>query len=391
MTNPPLLTIADLIADPVEPANFPQTILRWRNDRVAEELGLAVLDESGWIAAMARFEPLPDNLPQPLALRYHGHQFGHYNPELGDGRGFTFAQLRDTRGRWRDLGTKGSGQTPYSRFGDGRLTLKGAVRELLATEMLTALGVPTSQTLSIVETGEQLHRGDEPSPTRSSVLVRANHGHIRVGSFERLSYLDDKAGIERLARYALTHLFALDANEVAAMGAGEVAAALLTRTVGATARTVAAQMVAGFVHGVLNSDNINVTGESFDYGPWRFAPAWDAGFTAAYFDHGGLYAFRRQPGAVHWAVGQLAAALRHISEAPPLIEALRRAGHVTGDNQPYAGHLEGDSIDRHALAQGRPNVLLELRSDLIGEPAAQREWALRLAPLLEAVLAGSGA
>ena len=323
MTLPPLLSIIDLIADPVAPAKFPQTMLRWRNDRVAEELGLNTLGDEAWVAAMARFEPLPDNLPQPLALRYHGHQFGHYNPDLGDGRGFTFAQLRDSSGRWRDLGTKGSGQTPYSRFGDGRLTLKGAVRELLATEMLTALGVPTSQTLSIVETGEQLHRGDEPSPTRSAVLVRASHGHIRVGSFERLSHLGDAAGIERLARYALTTLYRLDPAEVSAMAPAQAAAALLTRTVAATARTVAAQMIAGFVHGVLNSDNINVTGESFDYGPWRFARAWDAAFTAAYFDHGGLYAFGRQPGAVHWAVGQLAVALRHISEAPPLVEALQ--------------------------------------------------------------------
>ena len=147
-----------------------------------------------WSAHFGRFEPLPDSLAAPLALRYHGHQFRVYNPDIGDGRGFLFAQLRDERGRLLDLGTKGSGTTPYSRSGDGRLTLKGAVREMLASEMLEALGVTTSRTFSIVETHEELWRGDEPSPTRSAVLVRLSHGHIRIGSFQRLAAKGDEAG-----------------------------------------------------------------------------------------------------------------------------------------------------------------------------------------------------
>ena len=141
-------------------------------------------------AHFGRFEPLPGNLIRPLALRYHGHQFRVYNPELGDGRGFLFAQLRDCAdGRLLDLGTKGSGQTPWSRGGDGRLTLKGGVREVLATEMLEALGVDTSKSFSLIETGEALERGDEPSPTRSSVLVRLATRHIRFGSFQRHAFL----------------------------------------------------------------------------------------------------------------------------------------------------------------------------------------------------------
>ena len=142
--------------------------VREEYDRAAAQVGLDKLDDAEWIAHFGRFAPLPDTLEQPLALRYHGHQFRVYNPDIGDGRGFLFAQLRDGAGRLMDLGTKGSGQTPYSRFGDGRLTLKGAVRELLATEMLEALGVETSKTFSIVETGEALERNDEPSPTRSA-------------------------------------------------------------------------------------------------------------------------------------------------------------------------------------------------------------------------------
>lgn len=344
-----MLDLGDAFYDAVEAADFPETILRYRNDRAAAEVGIlpfsvnlepvegrldperrtstgSALTETGlvlsdveWIAHFGRFQPLPGTLPIPLALRYHGHQFRVYNPEIGDGRGFTFAQLRDGSGRLMDLGTKGSGQTPHSRFGDGRLTLKGGVREILATEMLEALGVDTSRTLSLIETGEALERGDEPSPTRSAVLVRLSHGHIRIGMFQRLAYFRDEENMRRLVDYCLTELFQVEPD-------GDPSTQLLTLTVECTARLAASYMAAGFVHGVLNSDNINVTGESFDYGPWRFAPTWDANFTAAYFDHQGLYAFGRQPEAIHWDCAQLAVSLRTIAEAEPLIAALDTFG-----------------------------------------------------------------
>ncbi|WP_308814010.1 protein adenylyltransferase SelO family protein [Sphingomonas sp. GV3] len=309
-----LLDLGDTFSDPVQAAAFPAAELRFRNDRAADEVGLTGLTDEEWIRYFGRFSSLPGTLQQPLALRYHGHQFRQYNPDIGDGRGFTFAQLRDGSGRLMDLGTKGSGQTPYSRFGDGRLTLKGGVREILATEMLEALNVPTSRTLSLIETGEELARGDEPSPTRSAVLVRLSHGHIRIGTFQRLAYLQDEEGMRRLVGYVLRALYRED-------GADPVR--LLELVVQRAATLAASYMAAGFVHGVLNSDNINITGESFDYGPWRFAPTWDAGFTAAYFDHAGLYAFGRQPEAIHWNVMQLAASLRLVAESEPLIATLQ--------------------------------------------------------------------
>ncbi len=305
------------IADPVHAADFPQTLLRFRNDRAAATVGLDHLSDVEWIAHFGRFTPLPGTLPQPLALRYHGHQFRHYNPDIGDGRGFLFAQIRDADGRLLDLGTKGSGQTPYSRFGDGRLTLKGGVREILATEMLEALGVNTSKTFSIIETGEALERNDEPSPTRGAAMVRLSHSHIRIGSFQRAAYIEDNGLLEKLTDYALTRLYGEQPGD-------NPPAQLLGRVVDRAADLAASYMIAGFVHGVLNSDNINVTGESFDYGPWRFTPLWDAGFTAAYFDHAGLYAFARQAEAIHWDVAQLAVSLRPLTEAPPLIEQLER-------------------------------------------------------------------
>ncbi len=308
-----LTEIADFIADRVAPADFPQTIIRFRNDRAAAEIGLETLTDAEWAAHLGRFQPLLDTLPGPFAMRYHGHQFRHYNSDLGDGRGFTFAQMTARDGRLLELGTKGSGQTPYSRSGDGRLTLKGGVREILATEMLEALNVPTSRTLSIIETGEALHRGDEPSPTRSAVMVRMSHGHIRIGSFQRLAFERDEAGMKRLVAYVLRHFYGEESDDPVR---------LLTLVAQRTAMLASRYMAAGFVHGVLNSDNINVTGESFDYGPWRFAPTWAPEFTAAYFDHSGLYALARQPEAIQWDVMQLASSLRLIAESDPLIAAL---------------------------------------------------------------------
>jgi uncharacterized protein YdiU (UPF0061 family) len=185
------------------------------------------------------------------------------------------------------------------------------VREILATEMLEALGVNTSKTFSLIETGEGLQRNDEPSPTRSSVLVRLSHGHIRIGSFQRLAMLGQTEEMNRLAAYVIGHLY----GEVPG---DEPMLRLLEQVVQRTACLAASYMPAGFVHGVLNSDNINVTGESFDYGPWRFTPFWDPDFTAAYFDHQGLYSFGRQPQAIHWDVVQLAIALAKVAD----IEAL---------------------------------------------------------------------
>lgn len=328
--DPVILQLAPWLADPVEPARFPEHRVRFRNDRWASAVGLDRVDDAGWIAHFGRFEPLPENLPRPLALRYHGHQFRVYNPDLGDGRGFLHAQLRDGSGRLLDLGTKGSGQTPWSRDGDGRLTLKGAVREILATELLEALGVNTSKTFSVVETGEALQRGDEPSPTRSAVLTRLSHGHIRIGTFQRLLALEERDHMAQLVTYCLDQ-FPGPPPPADAPGRDEPAVMLMHQVVERLADLAASWMVAGFVHGVLNTDNMNVSGESFDYGPWRWLPQWDPGFTAAYFDHAGLYAFGRQPEALHWNCAQLAVSLRLLAEAPPLIAALDRFGQLYMD------------------------------------------------------------
>ena len=165
------------------------------------------LTNDQWIDHFGKFLKFPKVSHKPLVLKYHGHQFGQYNPDLGDGRGFLLCQILAKNNILWDLGTKGSGQTKYSRNGDGRLTLKGAVRELLATEFLSALGVNTSQTLSVIETFEKLDRSDEPSPTRSAVLVRRCNGHIRIGTFQRLAYLNQKENIEILLYHLAKNYF----------------------------------------------------------------------------------------------------------------------------------------------------------------------------------------
>jgi serine/tyrosine/threonine adenylyltransferase len=311
-------TLGDGFYDAVAAATFPKTILRYRNQTAANSIGLGTLTEAQWLDHFGRFMPLPGSLPQPLALRYHGHQFRNYNPDIGDGRGFLFAQMRDDQNRLLDIGTKGSGQTPYSRFGDGKLTLKGGVREVLATSMLAALGVNTSKSFSLIETGEALTRNDEPSPTRSAVLVRLSHSHIRYGSFQRLAYVEDADTMARLVDYCLRYLL----NTAVPETLSAQVALLMELAVARAADLAASYMAAGFVHGVLNTDNINITGESFDYGPYRFAPYYEPAFTAAYFDHQGLYAFGRQAEALHWNVYQLAKSLLLIADQSALVPAL---------------------------------------------------------------------
>jgi uncharacterized protein YdiU (UPF0061 family) len=304
----------------VEPADFPRHAIRWRNQRWADRVGLGGLSDAAWAEHFGKFAPLEGSLEKPLALAYHGHQFQSYNPNIGDGRGFLFAQMRDDAGRLLDLGTKGTGRTPWSRTGDGRLTLKGGVREVLAAGMLEALGVYTSKAFSLIETGEQLARNDEPSPTRSSVLVRLSHSHIRFGTFQRLAYLGDADGIGKLVAYCIRHY------HPAAQGADmeTSAAGLLREVTAATAELAAQWMAAGFVHGVLNTDNMVVTGESFDYGPWRFLPYSDPSFIAAYFDETGLYAYGRQPSAALWNLSQLASSLTLVAGVPALEAELER-------------------------------------------------------------------
>lgn len=283
---PAIESLGNEYYDVVQAAEFPQHILRFRNDLLLPLLGLdpRTVTDDDFVEAFGKFQgrsPL-------LALRYHGYQFGYYNPDLGDGRGFLYGQVRGTDGVY-DFGTKGSGKTPYSRGGDGMLTLKGGVREVLATEALYRLGVRTSRTFSMIETGLQLWRGDEPSPTRSSVMVRFSRSHIRFGTFERLHYIQrpdlTKKLLDHVIEYYYPDIYSKPDQYVL----------FYAQLVQRVAKLAAQWMAAGFCHGVLNTDNMSITGESFDYGPYAFIPTYDPLFTAAYFDYGKRYCYGNQP------------------------------------------------------------------------------------------------
>ncbi len=296
----------------VEAASFPQHILRWRNDDILRQIGLTDVKDEDMIEAFGHFRtdrPL-------LAMAYHGYQFGVYNPQLGDGRGFLYGQVRGKDGNLYDFGTKGSGNTPYSRTADGRLTLKGGVREIIAAESLHRFGVKTSRCLSMIETGEELWRGDEPSPTRSCVMVRFSLSHIRFGTFERLSYLKRpdliKQLLDHVIHYYYPHLE--DKNDRYILFYQELVERVAT--------LCAHWMTSGFCHAVLNTDNMSITGESFDYGPYAFIPSYEPRFTAAYFDYNGRYAYANQPNACYWNLEMLQVPLGELIDRSAMEEAL---------------------------------------------------------------------
>lgn len=283
---PALESLGDDYYDEVAPEDFLQHTLRWRNDKLLPILGLdpQKVTDQDFIDAFGLFE----GRKPFLALRYHGYQFGDYNPYLGDGRGFLYGQVRGNDNSLYDFGTKGSGRTPYSRGGDGMLTLKGGVREILAAQALHQLGVRTSRCLSVVETGLSLWRGDEPSPTRSCVMVRMSLSHIRFGTFERLEYLRRPDLIKKLLNHVIQIYYPHLQNKQ------DKYALFYSELVKRVAELAAQWMAAGFCHAVLNTDNMSITGESFDYGPYAFVETYDSDFTSAYFDYYGRYRYGNQ-------------------------------------------------------------------------------------------------
>ncbi|MFN8792062.1 MAG: protein adenylyltransferase SelO family protein [Bdellovibrionales bacterium] len=303
---PVILELGPDFYDACRPASFPQAELRWFHSEAARNVQLESLSSGQIKNHFWAFQGFEGNLNQTLALRYHGHQFRHYNPDLGDGRGFLLAQFRGLDGKLHDLNTKGSGTTPYSRSGDGRLTLKGAVRELLATEMLEFLGVNTSQTFCIFETGESLERQDEPSPARGAVLTRRMHSSLRFGTFQRHAYFEQADNLRKLTEHALENYY----PEVTDSNGASPGAQLFQAVCHRTAHLAAQLMMAGFVHGVLNTDNMNISGEVFDFGPFRFMGPYEPSCTAAYFDAQSLYCYGRQPESFLWGLEQLGQALK---------------------------------------------------------------------------------
>jgi serine/tyrosine/threonine adenylyltransferase len=237
---------------------------------------------------------------EPLAQAYAGHQFGNFVPQLGDGRALLLGEVIDARGRRRDLQLKGSGMTPFSRGGDGRAALGPVLREYLVSEAMHALGLPTTRALAAVATGEAVYR-ERPLP--GAVLTRVAASHIRIGTFQYFAARQDAEALRILADHVI------ERHYPAAAGAEEPYVALLAAVLEAQAALVARWMHVGFIHGVMNTDNMSVSGETIDYGPCAFMDAYDPATVFSSIDRRGRYAFVNQPPIALWNLTRLAETL----------------------------------------------------------------------------------
>ena len=283
---------------PTQAAAAPAPRMVVWNAVLADALGLPDAGQEQWARWLSGAEAVPGS--QPVALAYAGHQFGHFNPQMGDGRALLLGELIAPDGARFDLQFKGSGPTPYSRNGDGKSTLSAALREYLMSEAMAALGVPSTRSLAVVATGEGVWR-EEPHP--AAVLSRIAASHLRVGTFEWAAAHHGRAAVERLVDYALQRHFPerLDARNRPL--------ALLEAVCEAQAALVAKWMNLGFVHGVMNTDNVTISGETIDYGPCAFLDGYSAAQVFSSIDKGGRYAFGQQPLVCRWNLYKLASAL----------------------------------------------------------------------------------
>jgi uncharacterized protein YdiU (UPF0061 family) len=282
------------------PASAPRLLVL--NTALAEELGL----DPEWLAspdgvAVLSGNSVPDGAT-PLAMAYSGHQFGGFSPRLGDGRALLLGELIAPDGSRHDLHLKGSGRTPFARGGDGKAAVGPMLREYIISEAMHALGIPTTRSLAVVSTGDQVIR---ETVLPGAVLARTAASHLRVGSFQ---YAAAHLGTEVVRRLA-DHAIARHYPDLAEVEPGTRYLALLEAVVDAQTRLVAKWMNVGFIHGVLNTDNTTISGETIDYGPCAFMDAFDPATVFSSIDHAGRYAFGNQPSIVQWNLARLAETL----------------------------------------------------------------------------------
>lgn len=270
------------------------------NDALAEQLGLDPerLSSPDGVAVLAG-NRVPDGA-EPLAMAYAGHQFGQWVPQLGDGRAILLGEVIDADGVRRDIQLKGSGHTPFSRAGDGRAALGPVLREYIVGEAMAALGIPSTRALAAVTTGEQVAR-EKPLP--GAVLVRVARSHVRVGTFQFFAARDDKEALRLLADYVIERHYAHAARSE------NPARALLDAIVARQAKLVARWQLIGFIHGVMNTDNMSIAGETIDYGPCAFMDSYHPDTVYSSIDHMGRYAYANQPPIAQWNLAVLAQSL----------------------------------------------------------------------------------
>jgi uncharacterized protein YdiU (UPF0061 family) len=371
------------------------------NERLARQLGL----DPERLAASDAVDMLSGNrIPpgaEPLAMAYAGHQFGNWVPQLGDGRAILLGEVRDRDGVRRDIQLKGSGPTPFSRNGDGRAALGPVLREYIISEAMAALGISTTRSLAAITTGERVLRQDGPLP--GAVLTRVSQSHVRVGTFEYFANRGDVDGVRLLADYVIARLYPASRDDA------QPYRSLLDAVIGRTANLVASWQLIGFIHGVMNTDNMAISGETIDYGPCAFMDTFHPATVFSSIDSSGRYAFANQPRIAHWNLVRLAqsllpllaadenAALASAREAinafPPQFEAALFAGlrHKLGFTTQEDGDiaLAGDLLERMAASKVDYTLLFRCLCDaaasrgadeparvLFENPKAFDDWAV---------------
>jgi len=371
------------------------------NEKLARHLGLdpAQLATLEGVAILAG-NRVPEH-GEPLAMAYAGHQFGHFVPQLGDGRAILLGEVVDRDGVRRDIQLKGSGPTPFSRQGDGRAALGPVLREYIVSEAMAALGIPTTRTLAAVTTGETVWR---ETPLPGAVLTRVASSHIRIGTFQFFAARGDVDAVRHLA----DHVIARHYPEAAA--AANRYLALLDLVISRQAELVARWLLVGFIHGVMNTDNMSIAGETIDYGPCAFMDAYDPATVYSSIDTVGRYAYGNQPRIAKWNLARLAEALlplladdkdAAVAEAQEVLGAFGtrfEAAYTAGlrrklgllqprpDDLPLAQDLlermAGNGADftltfrRLSDAAADPEADAAVRS-LFTDPAALDDWATR--------------
>ncbi len=298
---------------PAQPTPVSAPRLVKLNTALAEELGLdpAALSTPEAVEVFAGVR-VPEGA-LPIALAYAGHQFGQFVPQLGDGRAILLGEVIDRQGRRRDIQLKGSGPTFFSRRGDGRAAIGPVLREYLVSEAMAAMGVPTTRTLAAVTTGDPVWR-ERALP--GGVLVRVAASHIRIGTFQFFAARQDLEGLRALANYTIARHY----PELA--GADHPYAALLEAVMDRQAALVARWQLIGFIHGVMNTDNMSIAGETIDYGPCAFMDAYHPSTVFSSIDYMGRYAYKNQPQITHWNLARLAETLIPLlhAEREPAVE-----------------------------------------------------------------------
>ncbi|AKT51000.1 protein adenylyltransferase SelO [Arsenicicoccus sp. oral taxon 190] len=343
---------------PWRAAPFPQPRLLVLDEALAEELGL----DPDWLRSPEGVAFLVGQVPESTpthAQAYAGHQFGGYSPRLGDGRALLLGELVDPAGRRRDLHLKGSGRTPFARGGDGKAAVGPMLREHLMGVAMHALGIPTTRALAVVATGEDVLR-EEVLP--GAVLCRVAASHLRVGTFQYAAATTDRDLLTRLTAYAL------ERHHPQASRGDQPALALLAAVTEAQAELVARWLQVGFVHGVMNTDNMTISGQTIDYGPCAFLDGFDPAAVFSSIDTGGRYAFGNQPAVAQWNLARLAEALLTLVDD----DTDRAVAAVTEVLETFPDHYERALVGGFSRKLGLPSPDRELVAEALAILQADR-------------------